>query len=131
MRRPPLSRAAAMDIIYINDFRLTLLIGVYEWERRVPQTVQFDIELAIPPRRKQNSDAIGDTIDYAQVVQRIEQTLAGQHFLLVERLAEHVAGLVLDEFGSPWVRVSVTKLGALKNVKRLGVTIERGSKVQG
>ncbi|HEY9446295.1 MAG TPA: dihydroneopterin aldolase [Burkholderiales bacterium] len=119
-----------MDIIYINDFRLALLIGVYEWERRVPQTVQLDIELAIPPARTQNSDAIADTIDYARVVGRIEQTLAEQHFLLVERLAEHIATLVMGEFGSPWVRVSVTKLGALKNVKRLGVTIERGSRTQ-
>lgn len=117
-----------MDIIHINDFRLTILVGVYEWERHVPQTVQFDIELAIPSARTQNSDAIGDTIDYARVVQRIEQTLAEQHFLLLERLAEHVAGLVTGEFGSPWTRVSVTKLGALKSVKRLGVTIERGSR---
>jgi 7,8-dihydroneopterin aldolase/epimerase/oxygenase len=117
-----------MDTIYINDFRLTILIGVYEWERRVPQTVQFDIELAIPQQRAQNSDAIGETIDYARVVQRIEQTLAETHFLLLERLAEHVAGLIMGEFGSPWTRVAVTKLGALKNVKRLGVTIERGSR---
>lgn len=117
-----------MDTIYISDLRLTLLIGVYEWERRVPQTVQFDIELAIPPRRAPDSDAIADTIDYAQVVRRIEETLASTHFLLLERLAEHVAGIVMGEFGSTWTRVSVTKLGALKNVKRLGVTIERGPK---
>ena len=121
-------RPGTMDTIYINDFRLTLLIGVYEWERRVPQTVQFDIELAIPQQRAQNSDAIGETIDYARVVARIEQTLAETHFLLLERLAEHIAGLIMGEFGSPWTRVSVTKLGALKNVKRLGVTIERGSR---
>jgi 7,8-dihydroneopterin aldolase/epimerase/oxygenase len=117
-----------MDTIYINDFRLTILIGVYEWERRVPQTVQFDIELAIPPRRAPDSDAIADTIDYARVVSRIERTLTETHFLLLERLAEHVAALIMGEFASPWTRVSVTKLGALKNVKRLGVTIERGSR---
>lgn len=118
-----------MDTIYINDFRLTLLIGVYEWERRVPQTVQFDIELAIPPRRAPDSDAIADTIDYAHVVRRIEESLATTHFLLLERLAEHVATLIMGEFGSPWARVSVTKLGALRNVKRLGVTIERGTRL--
>ena len=36
---------------------------------------------------------------------------------------------VIAEFGAPWTRVSVTKLGALKGVKRLGVTIERGNRV--
>jgi dihydroneopterin aldolase len=117
-----------MDTIYINEFRLTTLIGVYDWERQVPQTVEFNIELAVPRERRENSDTINDTVDYARVVKRIEESLAAQHFLLLERLAEHVAGLILAEFGSPWVRVSITKLGALKGVKRLGVTIERGKK---
>jgi dihydroneopterin aldolase len=116
-----------LDIIFISDFRLEILVGVYEWERRVPQTVQFDLEFALPPRPKR-SDRIGDTIDYAKVVSRIEASLAEHRFLLVEALAEHVAQLVLTEFGAPWIRASVTKLGALKGVKRLGVTIERGTR---
>jgi dihydroneopterin aldolase len=116
-----------VDTIFISDFRLEILIGVYEWERRVPQTVQLDLEIALPPREKR-SDRIGDTIDYAKVVSRIEQSLDDNRFLLVEALAEHIAQLVLTEFRAPWIRTSVTKLGALKGVKRLGVTIERGSR---
>ena len=116
-----------MDTIFISDFRVEILIGVYEWERRVPQIVQLDLEVGLPPREKR-SDKIGDTIDYAKVVGRVEQSLADHHFLLVEALAEHIAQLITTEFGAPWVRVSVTKLGALKGVKRLGVTIERGNR---
>ena len=116
-----------MDIIFINDFRLEMLIGVYEWERRVPQTVQFDLHIGLPPRPKR-SDKISDTIDYSKIVARIEETVVQNHFLLVEALAEHIAQLVITEFGAPWIRASVTKLGALKSVKRLGVTIERGAR---
>ena len=116
-----------MDIIFINDFRLEILIGVYEWERRVSQTVQLDLEIGLPPRPKR-SDKIGDTIDYSKIVARIEDSLVQNRFLLVEALAEHVAQLILTEFGAPWVKASVTKLGALKGVKRLGVTIERGTR---
>ena len=116
-----------MDIIFINDFRLEILIGVYEWERRVPQTVQFDIEIGLPPRPKR-SDKIADTIDYSKIVSRIESSLVDNRFLLVEALAEHVAHIIMTEFGAPWVRTSVTKLAALKTVKRLGVTIERGTR---
>ena len=116
-----------MDIIFIADLRLDILVGVYDWERKVPQTVQFDLEIGIPDRAKP-VDKIGDTIDYAKVVARIESSLRGNHFPLVERLAEHVAQLVLQEFRSPWIRVSVTKLSPLRNVKRLGVTIERGTR---
>ncbi len=116
-----------MDTIFINDFRLDVLIGIYGWEHAVPQTVQFDLEIGIPGSAG-GVKAIGDTIDYAKVVGRIEETLRGNHFPLVEKLAEHIAQLLLKEFKTPWVKVSVTKLAPLKAVKRLGVTIERGKK---
>jgi dihydroneopterin aldolase len=117
-----------MDIIFIQDFRVETLIGIYEWERRVPQTIQIDIEIGNPASRPAITDNIDDTIDYGAVVNRIEETLKQQHFLLLERLADHIANIVLNEFKSPWVKVSVAKLQLLRGVKRLGVTIERGSK---
>jgi dihydroneopterin aldolase len=117
-----------MDIIFIQDFRVETLIGIYEWERRVPQTIQLDIEIGNRGSRAASTDAIEDTIDYGAVVNRIEETLHQQHFLLLERLAEHIANIILGEFGAPWVKVSVAKLQLLRGVKRLGVTIERGVK---
>ena len=117
-----------MDTIFISDFRLDILVGVYDWETRVPQKVQFDLEIGLPGGKVSASDRLADTIDYAAVVSRIETSLAKTHFGLLEKLAEHVAALIMREFKSPWVKVSVTKLAPLKSVKRLGVTIERGSK---
>ena len=116
-----------MDTIHVSDFRLDILVGVYDWEKKVPQKVQFDLEIGLPGRKSQ-SDRLGDTIDYAAVVSRIEASLAEHQFGLLETLAEHIAQLLMREFKSPWVKVSVTKLAALKNVKRLGITIERGSR---
>ena len=117
-----------MDTIFISDFRLDILVGVYDWETRVPQKVQFDLEIGLPAGKAAASDRLADTIDYAAIVSRIEISLAKNHFGLLEKLAEHIAELVMREFKSPWVKVSVTKLAPLKNVKRLGVTIERGTK---
>jgi dihydroneopterin aldolase len=117
-----------MDTIFISDFRLDILVGVYDWETRIPQKVQFDLEIGLPGRQAGRTDKLGDTIDYAAVVHRIEASLAQEHFGLLEKLAEHIAELVMRDFKSPWVKISVTKLGPLRNVKRLGVTIERGSK---
>ena len=116
-----------MDTIFISDFRLDILVGVYDWEQKVPQKVQFDLEIGLPGR-KTPSDKLGDTIDYAAVVSRIEASLRENRFGLLESLAEHIAQIILREFKSPWVKVTVTKLAALKNVKRLGVTIERGTR---
>jgi len=117
-----------MDIIFISELRLEILIGVYAWERRVRQPVQFDLEIGIPARRAAGSDRLADTIDYAAVAARIEASLRENAFGLIERVAEHVAELIEREFGAPWVKVSVTKLAPLKNVRRLGVTVERGAR---
>ena len=117
-----------MDIIFIRDFRLSIKVGMYAWERVAPQTVQLDLEIGIPGARASISDTIADTIDYAKVVLRIEESLRDNKIQLLEKLAEHIAGLVTGEFKAPWVKVSVTKLAALKNVKQLGVTIERGTR---
>jgi dihydroneopterin aldolase len=116
---------ASMDTIFIHEFKLDIRVGIYAWERVAPQTVQFDIEIGIPAKK---AEKISDTVDYARVVARIEESLNVLHTDLLEQLAEHVAGIILGEFKAPWVRVSVAKLGALGNVKRLGVVIERGTR---
>jgi dihydroneopterin aldolase len=117
-----------MDTIFITDLRVEMLIGVYDWERKVPQTVQLDLEIGIPDGGQPRSDRIRETIDYAKVIQRVQASLKQERFLLVERLAEHLAQLVMTEFKAPWVRISVSKLAVEKDVKRVGITIERGKK---
>ena len=118
-----------MDIIFLREFKLDIIIGIYEWERKVPQTIQLDIEFGLQSSRASETDNVKDTIDYSLVVARIQETLAEKPFSLVEALAEHVANIIRNEFSSPWVKVSVAKLGLIRGIKQLGVVIERGSKV--
>ena len=117
-----------MDIVFLEEIKLDIIIGIYEWERKVPQTIRIDIDIGLPHSRAGETDNIADTIDYGEVMARIRQTAAERHFLLVEALAEHIAALIRTEFGAPWVKVSVAKLGMLRGVKRLGIVIERGER---
>ena len=117
-----------MDIIFLNDLRIETVVGVYEWERKLPQTIQLDIEIGLPPAQPQRADSIDDTIDYAAVAARVRESLKQHQFLLIEAMAEHISAIILTEFGSPWTRVSITKLGLIRGIKRLGVCIERGVK---
>ena len=114
-----------MDIIFLHDFKAKTLIGIYPWERVVPQTIQLDLEIALPTSRACQSDKIEDALDYALIIERINEILANKHFSLLEALAEHIAQIILMEFGAPWTRVSVAKLSAIRGVKKLGVCIER------
>ncbi len=115
-----------MDIIFIDELRLSTLIGIYPRERVVPQTVEMSLQIGTSTVSAGTSDDIGDTIDYAVVVERLRSELASQHFNLLEKLAEYVAGLLMEKFGARWVRVSIAKLGMMRGVKRVGVIIERG-----
>lgn len=115
-----------MDIIFLREVRVETVIGVYEWEHRAPQTIELDLDIGIPSETPCHSDDINDTIHYGVVVERLREILADQHYLLVEALAEHIAKVIREEFGAPWVKVAVTKLGILPGVKKVGVLIERG-----
>jgi len=117
-----------MDLIFLHGVRAKTLIGWYDWERVAPQVVELDLEIGLPSTRAGVSDNLTDTIDYDHVVTALRASMAEQHFQLLEALAEHIAQIILNDFAAPWVKVSVTKLGILHEVGRVGVTIERGQR---
>jgi dihydroneopterin aldolase len=117
-----------MDNIFISELKIETRIGIYAWERKVAQTIQLDLEVGLRGAHAAKSGKLDDTIDYSRIVARIEEIFGNQHFDLLETAAETIAGMILHEFGAPWVRLSIAKLGALRNVKKLGVTIERGDR---
>jgi dihydroneopterin aldolase len=114
-----------MDAIILRDLRVDVLIGIHKRERHVTQTVSIDLDIGLPGTTVFKSDKVADTIDYEQVALRIKALAASGHFRLVETLAERIARLLLEDFGAPWVKISVAKIGILPNAKFVGVTIER------
>ena len=118
-----------MDIIFLREIRLDARIGIYKREKTITQTVEIDLDIALPDERVFKSGKVADTIDYAVVIERIRAVLVEQHYGLVESLAEHIAQILLAEFHSPWVRVSIAKIGAQRSARRVGVVIERGKKI--
>ncbi len=117
-----------MDFIFIEELRLDTLIGVYDWERHRRQTVQLDLEIGLRDRHAAHSDAVADTVDYGEVVKRLRQLAADSSFALIEALAEEVARIALEEFRGTWVQVRVTKLGLMRDTKRVGIVIQRGDR---
>ena len=115
-----------MDIVYISGLRAQAVIGVYEWERLVRQTLVVDLEMASDTARAAASDAIADALDYAAISQRVLALVEDSHYQLIESLAEQVARVVMGEFGVPWLKVRVGKPGAVAEAEDVGVVIERG-----
>lgn len=117
-----------MDIVYIRDLRIETIIGIFEWEREVLQTVSIDLEMASDIRPAAASDDINDALDYKAISKRVIQFVSENHFLLVERLAEELAAAVMSEFGVPWLKLRLSKPGALRGAADVGLIIERGVK---
>ncbi len=117
-----------MDIIYLHDLRIDTVIGVFDWERRIRQTVILDLEMAADIRRAAASDDLADTLNYKAVAKRLIDFVGHSDFQLVETLAERVAELVLKEFTVPWLRLRVNKQGAVRGARDVGVIIERGER---
>ena len=117
-----------MDIVYLNDLRIDTVVGIYDWERRTRQTVILDIEMCADISKAAETDDISHTIDYKAVAKRLFSFVGESEFELVEKLAEGVATILLEEFKVPWCRVRLNKKGAVRGVRDVGVIIERGKR---
>jgi dihydroneopterin aldolase len=117
-----------MDIVYIRDLRIETIIGIYDWEREVKQTVSLDLEMAHDIRQAADTDDIQYALNYKSIAKRLIGFIEQSEFLLVERMAEEVANIVTGEFSVPWLKLRVSKPGALRGSQDVGIIIERGDK---
>jgi dihydroneopterin aldolase len=114
------------DRVFIEDLRIQTVIGVFDWEREITQTVSIDLQMEFDISRAAASDDIADALDYKAVSKRLIQFVEGSEFQLVEALAEHCARIVLDEFPVNWLQLKLSKPGAVRGSSAVGVFIERG-----
>ena len=117
-----------MDIVFIRGLRVDTVIGIYDWERDIKQTLILDIEMATDIKQAAKTDDIEKTLNYKSVSKRLAEFIGESKFLLVETLAEHCAEIILNEFATPWIKLSVNKKGAVSCADDVGVIIERGTK---
>jgi dihydroneopterin aldolase len=115
-----------MDKIFLTALTTECIVGIWDWERKVKQTVVVDLEMACDVRKAAASDRIEDTLDYKKVSKRILTFVSDSQFQLVETLTENIAKIIVQEFGVAWVRVRVNKQGAIRGSRDVGMLIERG-----
>ena len=116
-----------MDTIFIHALKAEAIIGIYDWERQVRQTVIVDLEMGADVRKAALSDSIDDTLNYKRVAKRVLAFIEGSQFHLVETLTERIAMLLLAEFPLGWVRVTLSKPGAVRSSRDVGIIIERSA----
>ena len=114
-----------MDRVFIEQLEVIATIGVYDWEQQIKQKLVLDIEMQHDNHPAAISDDVADALDYFAVSTAVTSLVETTPFLLVERVAESVAQLIIQHFGVPWVKITVRKPGAVANAKSVGVSIVR------
>jgi dihydroneopterin aldolase len=114
-----------MDTIFIHALKTEAIIGIFDWERQVKQTVVLDIEMSVDIRKAARSDSVDDTLNYKRVAKRVLAFVGESQFQLVETLSEHIAMLILEEFQVASVRIVLSKPGAVRSSRDVGIMIER------
>ena len=113
------------DIIYIKDLRVKTLIGIFDWERKVKQEVSIDMEFPFDCKKAAATDSIDDTIDYKAICKGVIKFVEDSSFQLQESLAEGIAALVKEEYNLESIKLRVSKPGALRGAKDVGLVIHR------
>ena len=117
-----------MDTIFLHKLKVDTVIGIWDWERKIRQTVVIDLDMAADIRKAAKTDSVDDTLNYKRISKRVQQFVADSSFQLVETLAERIVELLIGELGVSWVRVKVNKPGAIRDARDVGVVIERGER---
>ncbi len=116
-----------MDIVFISELKVDTVIGIFDWERAHRQTVILNVELGTDIRAAAEHDDISKTLNYKAVTEALYAFVSASELLLIETLAERCAAMIMTEFDVPWLRLSITKPGAMRQAKDVGVIIERGT----
>ena len=113
------------DIIYIKDLRVKTIIGIFDWERKVKQEVSIDMEFPFDCKKAAASDSIYDALDYKVITKAVIKFVEESSFQLQESLAEGIAALIKDNYKVESLRLRISKPGALRGAKDVGLVIFR------
>ena len=113
------------DIVYIKDLRVKTIIGIFDWERETKQEVSIDIEFPFDCKKASMNDSIEDTIDYKKICKAVIKFVEASSFQLQETLIEGIADLIKNNFEVETVKLRISKPGALRGAKDVGIIIER------
>ena len=119
----------ALRHVFIRDFMVECLIGVYEHEKCSPQRVRVNLDLAVDEGEHPIIDDILNVVSYETMANGILAIADEGHVNLVETLAERIADMCFDDHRVDSVRVRIEKLDILENAGSVGVEIERFRKV--
>ncbi len=117
-----------MDIVYIKDLEVETVIGAYEWEKQITQTLVVDIEMSVDISAPAATDSLSDlSVDYHDLAQLSRSFIEESQTELIEPLALGLANVIEQNYSPTWFRLKLEKPRP-KSLYRAGLVIERGER---
>ena len=98
-----------LDRISIRGIEVHAHHGVYAAEQELGQTFLIDMTASLDLTKAGATDDLTATIHYGDLAQAIHRRVADERWDLIERVAERVAELVLEDSRVEMVEVTVHK----------------------
>ncbi len=114
-----------MDKVFIRGLKVDTVIGVYDWERKVRQTLLVDVEMSTDIRAAAADDDLSKALDYHRISICLQEVGKENAFQLIETLAEKMADVLLAEFSIGQLTLCLQKPGAVPDAQTVGIAIER------
>ena len=116
---------ARPGIITISNLRLRTVIGIFDWERECQQDIVLNIRLTFDAAASAASDNIADTVDYKKITKRIIETVEQSSFFLIEKLADAVLEVCLEDPKVEEATVRIDKPHALRFADSVSVELSK------
>ena len=113
------------DKVLIKDLLIRGIIGIHDWEREKKQDILINVEMEADCRPAGLSDDFKDAVDYRAATKSIIALVENSAFFLVEKMAEEIAAICMENPKVTLVRVRVEKPGAVRFSRSVGLEIER------
>lgn len=115
-------------ILKIKNLKLKTVLGVHSWEEKVDREIVVNVELESNFTKSLESDEISDAIDYDEISSKIKNLIATTRFKLVEKMAQQVMNLIMQDDRIIRCKLEIDKLGAVESLDSFSVTLEQNKK---
>lgn len=122
------SQKNQLMILKIKNLKLKTILGVHSWEEKVDREIVVNVELESNSTKSLESDEISDAIDYDEISSKIKNLIATTRFKLVEKMAQQVMNLIMQDSRIIRCKLEIDKLGAVESLDSFSVTLEQTKK---
>ena len=116
------------DKIFLEALEVECKIGIFDWERKIKQKISLDLEFPGDIRKAARRDRIEDTTDYKKIAKETIAFVSASQFFLIETLAERLAQHLLHKCKLKEIKIRLSKPGAIRSAKNVGLEIVRKRK---